>query len=80
MTYAHDFSEDDGEGRLDAAIEDGTDAADQHVRPLGSVESEDATKGHARCVLLQKHITVSTDVRAKEDKQKYCVQNVQILI
>ena len=51
-TYTHDFSEDNGKGRLDAAIEDGTDAADQHVRPLWSVESEDATERHARCILL----------------------------
>lgn len=53
QTYAHDFREDDCEGRLHAAVEDGADAADEHVRPLGSIEAEDATQWHARRLLLK---------------------------
>ena len=41
-TYANDFGEDDGEGWLDAAVDDGTEAAERHEEPLGRVDGKHA--------------------------------------
>ena len=41
-TYANDFGKDDGDGGLDAAVDDGTEAAESHEEPLGRVDGEHA--------------------------------------
>ena len=55
-TYANDFGKDDGDGGLDAAVDDGTEAAERHEEPLGRVDGEHAPHRYRWNVrVLQQH-------------------------
>ena len=44
-TNTNDLAEDDGEGRLNATVDDASDAAKQDVLPLGGVHAHQAGEG-----------------------------------
>ena len=51
MAHSDDFGQDHGEGGLRGAVDEGEEAADDHVEPLGRVQPEHAQHRHRRYLL-----------------------------
>ncbi len=59
--YCEQIGEDDGECRLEATVDDGSDATEQNPRPFGAVQLDEAPEARVRLADLLQQILLRAD-------------------